>query len=95
MTRESTIESYFVKRVDDEGGISLKTDKVPGRRFVDRTAWLPGGVVIVAELKRPKGGRYSAHQIETLDRLKEMGHLVWRLKNKEEIDACFAHYGFR
>lgn len=88
MTRESTIEDYFVKRVKALGGFSLKTDRVQGRRFLDRTAFLPGGRVVVAELKRPKGGRLEPHQAEIIDMLSGMGHEVWKLKTKEEVDIC-------
>lgn len=92
MTRESTIEEYFVNRVKAVGGFSLKTDKVQGRRFLDRTAWLPGGVVLVAELKRPKNGRYQPHQPVLLEMLRAMGHNAVTLKTKGEIDAWFADY---
>lgn len=85
---EYAVEAYFVKRVEALGGFTLKTDKVPGRRFLDRTAFLPGGVVIVAELKRPKGGRYAAHQNENIALLERMGHRVFRLKSKQEVDEC-------
>lgn len=88
MTLESTIEAYLVKRVEqDLGGIALKGD-VKGRRFLDRICFLPGGFVKVFELKRPKGGRPSAHQIETVNRLRLMGHKVYWCKTKEEVDAA-------
>jgi hypothetical protein len=87
MTLESTIEAYFVKRIIELGGFSLKTDRVEGRRFLDRTAFLPGGRTIVAELKRPKGGRRAPLQVEYVEWLKRMGHEVYFLKTKEEVDA--------
>lgn len=87
MTLESTIESYFVKRIIELGGFSLKTDRVEGRRFLDRTAFLPGGRVIIAELKRPKYGRRAALQIARIEQLVAMGHEAYFLKTREEVDA--------
>lgn len=86
MTLESTIEAYFVKRVVELGGFSLKTDRIAGKRFLDRTAFLPGGRVIVAELKRPIGGRKARLQVGQVAQLTEMGHEVYFLKTKEEVD---------
>lgn len=85
---EYAVEAYFVNRVKALGGFSLKSDQIPGRRFLDRIAFLPGGVMLVAELKRPSGGRYSAHQDETISMLEGLGHKVWRLKTKQEVDEC-------
>lgn len=84
---EASIEDYFVKRVIDLGGFSLKTDRIRGKRFLDRTAFLPGGRVIVAELKRPAGGRKAALQIAHYNALRLMGHECYFLKTKEEVDA--------
>lgn len=89
MTLESTIETYLSSRVKALGGISLKGD-VPGRRFLDRIAILPGGRTIYFELKRPKNGYKRAHQIETVDRLVLMGHEAYFCKTKEEVDAALA-----
>lgn len=88
MTLESTIEAYFVKRVVELGGFSLKTDRINGKRFIDRTAFLPGGRVVVAELKRPIGGRRAKLQVEHVDMLLRMGHEVYFLKTKEEVDRA-------
>lgn len=86
MVLEDSVENYFVKRVENDlGGIALKGD-VKGRRFLDRIVILPGGRTVFVELKRPKGGRFSAHQDETLARLERLGHRVARLKTKDEID---------
>ena len=87
---ETSVETYLVDKVENVlGGMALKGD-VPGRRFLDRIIILPYGVTIYCECKRPSGGRYSAHQIETLDRLRKMGHITWKLRSKEEIDMLVA-----
>lgn len=88
MTLEHAVEQHFVKRVKELGGFSLKSDRIDGRRFLDRIAFLPGGKVMVAELKRPVGGRLSPHQTGTLLKLTEMGHLTCAPRTKEEVDLC-------
>lgn len=88
MTLESTIEAYLVKRVKEIGGISLKTDRVDGRKFLDRTCFLPCGRVAVFELKRPKGGRLEKHQGETIKMLLDLGIECYRCNTKEEVDAA-------
>ena len=87
MALESTIEDYLVKRVKALGGFSLKTDRVDGRRFVDRTCFLPGGRVLIVECKRPKGGRRQALQVHHIETLVAMGHEAVFMKTKEEVDA--------
>lgn len=91
MTLEVSVENYFVKRVEkDLGGFTLKGD-VPGRRFLDRIAILPGGLTFYVELKRPKSkgrraGQLTEHQAETIKRLRELGHEPAVLFTKEQVD---------
>lgn len=91
MALEIAVETYFVKRVEkDLGGMALKGD-VPGRRFLDRIAILPGGRTCYVELKRPKSkgrsaGRLTGHQTETIKRLRDLGHDVATLYTKEQVD---------
>ena len=85
MTLESTIESYLVKRVEALGGFTLKTDRVPGRRFLDRTCFLPGRIIVV-ELKRPKGGRLRVLQAEMIEQVRALGLECYRCNTKEEVD---------
>lgn len=85
MTLESTIEEYFVKRIKELGGKTVKA-AVPGTRFIDRLAMLPNGVTIYAELKRPKGGRKSALQVHWIDWLAERGHVAGFAATIEEVD---------
>jgi len=87
---EAPVEDYFVEKVIRLGGFSLKTDRIRGKRFLDRTAFLPGGRTVIAELKRPKGGRRAKLQIAHVEMLKAMGHEVYFLKTKEEVDAALA-----
>lgn len=85
--KETTIEKYFVRRVAKKGGLTYKLE-VPGQRgLLDRLAVLPGGRILFVELKRPKGGRVSAVQHVTLERLRALGAEAHVARTKEEIDA--------
>ena len=91
MTLESTIEDYFVKRVEALGGETVKLF-VPGKRFIDRLAMLPKGVTLYVELKRPKGGRRTALQEHWVQWLQANGHRAAFVKTKEEVDALLEKY---
>ena len=83
---ERSVENYLVNRVEKElGGMALKGD-VPGRRFLDRILVLPGGITVYCECKRPVGGRYSRHQLETLDRLLQLDHFVSMPHTRADVD---------
>lgn len=86
--REISVENYLVKRTEAIYGIALKGD-VPGRRFLDRILIMPWSATYYVECKRPKNGRYSIHQIETMERLKAMGVKVLTLHTKEAVDDLF------
>lgn len=85
-TLEYAVEDYLVKRVKALGGLALKSDKLPGQRFIDRTCILPGGRTVYVEVKRPSGGRRERHQIEIIERLQALGHEAYFVKTKEEVD---------
>ncbi len=85
---EKPVEDYLVERVKAMGGISLKTDRVDGKKFLDRTCFLPCGRVAVFELKRPKGGRLDAYQKGLILKLCELGIEVYRCNTKEEVDRA-------
>jgi hypothetical protein len=85
---EAPVEAHLVARVRHMGGISLKTDRVDGKKFLDRTCFLPHGRVAVFELKRPKGGRLDKYQTELIKQLIALGIEVYRCNTKEEVDAA-------
>jgi hypothetical protein len=85
---EDSVEKYLVKRVKEFGGFTLKGDRVDGRRFLDRIVIMPGGVTAYVECQRPRRGVVREHQSETLRRLGDMGHPVFLVKSKEEVDEC-------
>ena len=51
----------------------------------DRILLLPGGRVIFAELKRPKGSKVSAMQTWWKRRLESLGFTVWYIYEEEQI----------
>lgn len=85
---EKEIESKFRRMVERLGGRCLKW-VCPGWSGVpDRIVLLPGGLVIFAELKRPKGGVPSSLQLKWREWLTQLGFSVWYIY--DEIDVDFA-----
>jgi hypothetical protein len=78
---EKEIEKKLRRMVESRGGWCLKW-VCPGWSGVpDRILLLPGGLVMFVELKRPKGGRYSAMQDKWRDWLHALGFCYWRIEN--------------
>jgi hypothetical protein len=85
--KESAVERELAQRVRDRGGRCEKVTVLGSRGFFDRLILLPGGRVIFAELKRPRGGRLSAHQKMYRDEYVALGAAVVLIKNTKDIDA--------
>jgi len=85
--KESAVERELTARVRDRGGRCEKVTVLGSRGFFDRLILLPGGRVIFAELKRPRGGRLSAHQKMYRDEYVALGAVVVLIKNTKDIDA--------
>ena len=84
--KESAVEQELVERVNRLGGLCIKTAALGSRGFFDRTVVLPGGKVVFVELKRPKGGRVSAHQTWHIEAFSRLGAVVALIKSSEDID---------
>jgi hypothetical protein len=83
--KENTIEAALVKSVEAIGGIAAKMTS-PGRRgFPDRILFLPDARIVVVEVKRPKGGRVSKHQMQWLHSLQELGVEIAIVRNERDI----------
>ena len=86
---EKDIEEKLLKMVKRHGGLCLKW-VCPGWSGVpDRLILLPGGRVIFAETKRPKGGRLSRLQKWWRERLQGLGFLavvVWDEENIKTLE---------
>ena len=84
--RENIVEEELVRRVRAIGGIAEKTTVIGRRGFFDRVVVLPGGEVIFAECKRPRGGRLSPHQIQRILQYRRLGAQVAVVSNSADID---------
>ena len=89
--RESEIERELKRRVEAAGGICTKVAALGSRGFFDRLVLLPGGRVFFVELKRPRGGRFSEHQIWYAGQFEALGAVVVVIRNSSDIDAFLAH----
>lgn len=84
--RESVIERELVRRVLALGGRCDKVQVIGQRGFFDRLIVLPGGRIIFAETKRPRGGRMTEHQRQYRDSYKALGAAVALVKTSADID---------
>lgn len=86
---EKDIERALRRMVEDRGGACLKWT-CPGWAGVpDRIILLPGGKVMFAETKRPKGGKVSQLQRWWAKRLRRLGFwvvYVWTQDDVETLD---------
>lgn len=88
-TLEKEIEEKLVKMVKRHGGLCLKW-VCPGWSGVpDRIILLPGGRVIFAETKRPKGGKLASLQLWWHKKLQSLGFwsvVVWTEENVNTLE---------
>lgn len=85
--RERKVEQALKRMVEQHGGVCLKW-VCPGWAGVpDRIILLPGGRVIFAEVKRPKGGRLSGRQLWWAHKLKALGFEYWTVWDDFDIFA--------
>jgi hypothetical protein len=85
--KESVIERALREQVIARGGICEKIMVIGRRGFFDRLIVLPGPRVIFAEIKKPRGGRVSAHQRQYIDDFKARGLEVAIVRTMADIDA--------
>lgn len=85
---EKEIEGKLRQMVENHGGLCMKW--VSGWSGVpDRIILLPGGLVMFAETKRPKGGRLSRLQEWWRKKLRGLGFwsvVVWDLVDVETLE---------
>jgi hypothetical protein len=84
---EKEIENYFVTRVTALGGVAEKTVSPSGRGYFDRVAVLPGGRVIFAEIKKPRGSHTPRHQMLRHQRYRALGCEVVLIKDFAAVDS--------
>ena len=84
---EKDIEKKLIDMVEGYGGLCLKW-VCPGWSGVpDRIILLPGGHIIFAETKRPKGGKASKLQEWWVDRLNRLGFKACFVWNEHDINV--------
>ena len=84
---EKEIEKKLINLVRKHGGLCLKW-VCPGWSGVpDRIILLPGGRVVFAEVKRPKGGRLSELQKYWGERLKSLGFPCWVIWDEADLQS--------
>lgn len=82
---ERDIERALVGMVKRHGGLCLKW-VCPGWAGVpDRIILLPGGRIIFAETKRPKGGEVRKLQAWWHQKLRSLGFTCWLVYNRTDI----------
>lgn len=82
---EKDIEQKLRRAVEKHGGLCLKW-VCPGWSGVpDRIVLLPGGRLMFAELKRPKGGKVAELQKWWHRRLTSLGFDCWVVLNERDI----------
>ena len=83
---EKDIEKKLRLMVESYGGLCLKW-VCPGWAGVpDRIILLPGGHIIFAELKKPKGGKVSKQQEWWGKKLNSMGFMAFVIRNEDDLN---------
>ncbi len=73
---EETVEKEFVKRCKRLGVTAHKFEINGTKGAPDRIIFLPAGITLFVEFKRPNGGNLSEHQIEFIRELRQLHHRV-------------------
>ena len=82
--RESSIESYLVRKVKEHGGLCYKFVSPGNPGVPDRIILLPGGRIAFAELKAP-GRPLRPLQRRRKAQLEALGFRVYVIDNQEQI----------
>ena len=89
--RENEVEGYLRKQVEALGGECVKFHPYDMPGYPDRIVMLPGGVLVWAETKKPKGGRVSKLQKFRHEQLRKLGQDVFVVWTKEQADELVAY----
>lgn len=88
--KETSVEQALVRGINARGGRCDKIQFVGKRGCPDRLVALAGRIWLV-ELKRPKGGRLSAHQSDFARECAKLGVGVVLISSFAEVEGFLAH----
>jgi hypothetical protein len=88
--RENLVEAELVARVLAAGGLAEKVRVIGRRGFFDRLVILPGGRIYFVEVKRPRGGRLSPHQIWYMTAFGALDVAIAVVRNSADITELLA-----
>lgn len=90
-TKESAIEKRLRLGVEKRGGKCLKfiSPGFPG--VFDRIVFMRRGWSYLVECKKPKGGVYSALQLNVHQMFTDLDYQIYRLHTNEQVDS-FLHF---
>lgn len=84
---EEVVEDHFVASVEMLGGRAFKFIVKNVRGIPDRVVFIPMGIFLLVELKRPKGGRLSTPQRLLHKWFRSIGFPVHTLYTIEAVDT--------
>jgi hypothetical protein len=83
--KEEQIEKYLCKRIEELKGKAIKFNPHNNRGLPDRICFVPGGLVILVELKRP-GQRPRKNQLRQLQFFRKLGFTATWADTYKKID---------
>lgn len=84
--KESRLEQKFTDMIKRHDGKSLKWVSPGTAGVLDRLAFLPGGLLLIAEIKKPGSGKLSALQEVMIEMLRELGFWVEVVDSVEKLN---------
>lgn len=91
MTPEGKVQAHLQRRFKAIGGLVRKISYEGRRGCPDLFIVLPGGVVVMVEVKKP-GGIPEPHQTREIVRLRQRGVPVYVIDTIEDADKLVAFY---
>lgn len=89
--KEDAIEKYLDDEVTALGGFTIKLNPKGYKGLQDRLVVLPQAIII-AELKRPRGGVTAELQHWWKNRFRHLGHHAVIVRTKDEVDDLLTAY---
>ena len=84
--KEDEIEEYLVRQIEKLGGRAIKFNPHNNRGLPDRICFLPGGFLLLVEVKRP-GLRPRKNQERQLQTFRKMGFQATWADTRKRVDA--------